>query len=185
MVEASREEPYAGGVDEEPRWLDEDERRAWVNLVGVLVRLPALLDADLQRGAGLSHFEYGVLAGLSESPDRTLRMSQLARLANGSLSRLSHGVRRLEQRGWVQRRACPGDGRATIATLTDAGMAKVVEAAPGHVATVRALVLDALEPEEVARLEVIAGRLLARLDEGLPCGDDASGPDGPGVARDR
>ena len=129
----------------------------------VLVRLPQELAAQLQSDQGLSWFEYLVMARLSEAPDRTLRMSQLATLANGSLSRLSHVARRLERPGWVVRRPCPADGRYTNATLTDEGMAKVVAAAPGHVETVRRLVTDVLEPGQLADLEAIVDRLLVRL----------------------
>jgi hypothetical protein len=94
----------AGG-EHGPRWLTDDERDAWMPLIGVLIKLPAALDAQLQRDSGLSHFEYMVLSRLSEAPERTLRMSDLAVLANGSLSRLSHVVTRLERRGWVRREA--------------------------------------------------------------------------------
>ena len=83
---------------QEPRWLNAEERQAWLALVGVVIRLPAALDAELQRDAGISHFEYAVMAGLSEAPDRTLRMSDLAVLSEGSLSRLSQVVSRLEQK---------------------------------------------------------------------------------------
>ena len=89
----------AAGPTAEPQWLTGEERDAWIPLVGMLIKLPAALDAQLQRDAGLSHFEYMVLSRLSEAPDRTLRMSDLAILANGSLSRLSHVVTRLERRG--------------------------------------------------------------------------------------
>src|SRR5215831_7313685 len=128
----------------EPRWLTSEQMRAWISLVSVLIRLPSALDAQLRRDAGISHFEYQVLAGLSEAPDRTLRMSTLARLAEGSLPRLSQVVGRLEANGWVGRAADPSDGRYTLATLTEAGWAKVVATAPGHVDAVRRLVFDPL-----------------------------------------
>src|SRR5215472_5774685 len=136
----------AGAMDTppEPRWLDPDERLIWLALGSVLIRLPGALDSQLQRDAGISHFEYQVLAGLSEAPDRTLRMSVLALLAEGSLSRLSQVVSRLEQRGWVRRAPDPTDGRYTLATLTDAGWEKVVATAPAHVEEVRRLVFDRL-----------------------------------------
>src|SRR5215831_383363 len=118
----------------EPRWLTSEQMRAWISLVSVLIRLPSVLDAQLRRDAGVSHFEYQVMAGLSESPDRTLRMSVLAILAEGSLSRLSQVVSRLEKRGWVRRTPDPADGRYTLAILTDTGWDTVVAAAPGHVA---------------------------------------------------
>ncbi|TFV83266.1 MarR family transcriptional regulator [Blastococcus sp. CT_GayMR20] len=155
---------------DEPRWLDADERAAWLALAGVITVLPAALDAQLQRDVGLSHFEYMVLAMLSERPTRTARMSELAALANGSLSRLSHVARRLENQGFLAREACAEDRRATNAVLTDAGYAKVVATAPGHVATVRQLVFDALSPAERDHLRTIGDRVLGRVLPGGACG---------------
>src|ERR1700733_8678508 len=123
-------------------WLSDDEQAAWRPFVALLFRFPALLDAQLQKDAGISHFEYMVLSSLSEAPGRTLRMSQLAAMASGSMSRLSHVVSRLEAKGWVRREACPGDGRFINAGLTDDGWAKVLATAPGHVAAVRRLLID-------------------------------------------
>jgi DNA-binding MarR family transcriptional regulator len=153
-------------VTESPRWLSPDELRAWLPVGGLLLKLPAALDAQMQRDSGLSHFEYLVLANLSEAPDRTRRMSELAALANGSLSRLSHVVKRLEARGWVERKACPTDGRYTNAVLTAAGWEKVLASAPGHVEAVRTLVLDALSTAELDQLGAVARRILQRLEPG-------------------
>src|SRR4051794_31381547 len=119
------------------RWLDDEQQAAWVRLIAVVELLPGVLDSQLRRDAGLSHFEYFLLAMLSEAPERTLRMTALAVRTNATLPRLSHVVRRLEERGLVERFPCPEDGRATNARLTKDGWAKVVETAPGHVATVR------------------------------------------------
>jgi DNA-binding MarR family transcriptional regulator len=149
---------------EAPRWLNAGELESWLPVGGLLLKLPAALDAQMQRDSGLSHFEYLVLANLSEAPERTRRMSALAALANGSLSRLSHVVKRLEARGWVERKACPSDGRYTNARLTDAGWEKVLDSAPGHVEAVRRLVLDALTPAELAQLGEMAKRILTRLE---------------------
>jgi DNA-binding MarR family transcriptional regulator len=145
-------------------WLSDTELAAWLALAELMIKLPAALDTQLQREAGVSHFEYMVLAGLSEAPGRSLRMSDLAGFANGSLSRLSHVVKRLEQRGWVRREACSVDGRYTNALLTDEGYAKVVATAPGHVAQVRALVIDALSSAELEQLRTIGERVLRRAD---------------------
>jgi DNA-binding MarR family transcriptional regulator len=153
---------YSGAV--EPRWLDDDERAAWLRLVAVAELLPAALDAQLRRDAGLTHFEYFVLAMLSEAPERTLRMTSLAQRTNATLPRLSHVVRRLEERGLVERFPCPEDGRATNARLTDQGWATVVGAAPGHVEAVRRLVLDPLSPTQVAQLRGIGDAMLSVLD---------------------
>jgi DNA-binding MarR family transcriptional regulator len=138
------------------RWLSHDEQRVWRLLVPVLHDLPAALDRQLQVEAGIPHAYYMILAMLSEAPGRELRMSELSQRTSTSLSRLSHAVARLEEQGWVQRRRCPTDRRGQIAGLTEAGVAKVVETAPGHVAQVRRVLFDALTPEQVHRLEEIA-----------------------------
>jgi DNA-binding MarR family transcriptional regulator len=143
--------------------LDEVETAAWRQVAALMTRLPAALDTELQRDAGISHFEYAVLSALSEAPDRTLRMSGLADLAHGSLSRLSHVVGRLEERGWVERVACPSDRRATNAVLTDAGFAAVVAAAPGHVDEVRRLVIDPLTRSQLQALAAIGERITASI----------------------
>jgi DNA-binding MarR family transcriptional regulator len=157
----------AAGSDE-PGWLDQEEAHAWVALAGMLVELPAALGAQLQRDAGISHFEYRVLAMLSMEPGRTLRMSRLAALASGSLTRLSRVVDRLDARGWVCRQPDPTDGRSTLAVLTDAGWEKVVETAPGHVAEVRRLVFDQLTRGQVRQLHDIGSRVLRAIGtEGL------------------
>jgi DNA-binding MarR family transcriptional regulator len=155
----------------EPRWLDAEERAAWLSLVSLLIKLPAVLDAQLQRDAGLSHFEYNVLAGLSEAPDGSLRMSVLAALADGSLPRLSQVVARLERRDLVHRCPDPDDGRYTLATLTDAGRALVTAAAPGHVETVRSLVFDPLTKGKARQLRDICLRILSAIDPGDRCFD--------------
>ncbi len=145
-------------------WLDDEQLDAWIRLIAVVELLPGVLDAQLRRDSGLSHFEYLVLAMLSEAPDRTLRMTALAARTNATLARLSHVVSRLEDRGLVARSACDADRRATNATLTDAGWDVVVDAAPGHVATVRANVVDALTREQVGQLREIADAILERVD---------------------
>ncbi len=151
-------------VGVEPRWLSDEEMAAWVRLVAVVELLPGVLDGQLRRDAGLTHFDYLVLAMLSEAPRHTLRMTELSTRTNATLPRLSHVVRRLEERGLVERAPCPHDGRATNARLTDAGWATVRRTAPGHVATVREHVIDALTPEQVRSLSAIAEALLTRLD---------------------
>jgi len=155
-------ESEAGG--EPPRWLDADERAAWLGLVRLMTKLPSALDAQLQRDAGLSFFAYSVLAMLSEQPDRTLRMSHLATLTTASLSRLSHVAKRLEARGLMRRALDPEDGRCTNAILTEAGMDLVTRTAPAHVAEVRALVIDAVTPALLRQLRLADESILAQLD---------------------
>ena len=142
-------------------WLSDEQQAAWRPFVALMLRLPAALDAQLQRDAGINHFDYLVLSGLSEAPGHTLRMSELAAMASGSLSRLSHVVSRLEARGWVRRESCPGDGRFINAVLTEAGWQKVLATAPGHVAAVRELLIGPLSGEEFRQLGVISAEVLA------------------------
>ena len=145
-------------------WLDRRQLRAWIRLRGVLELLPGVLDAQLRRDADVTEFEYYVLAMLSEAPAWTLRMTELARQTNATLPRLSHVVSRLEARGLVERFPCPEDRRATNARLTEKGWAAVQQAAPGHVATVRHHIIDALTDEQIDQLAAIGDALLARLD---------------------
>lgn len=145
---------------DEPRWLSPDEHDAWVSLSWLMIKLPGEIDAQLQRDSGISFFEYLVLAALSMSPDRSLRMSDLAQHVNGSVTRLSNVAKRLEQRGWMTRAPSAENGRYIEATLTEAGMTVVEKAAPGHVAAVRRYVFDALRPDQVTELRDI-GRQIA------------------------
>lgn len=146
------------------RWLDDQERAAWVRLAAVMELLPGVLDSQLRRDSGLTHFEYWVLAMLSEAPERTLRMSSLAGRTSATLPRLSHVVSRLEDRGLVERFPCPEDRRAVNARLTDEGWTAIVGAAPGHVEQVRASVVDALSPAQLDALSDVADAILERID---------------------
>ena len=148
----------------ETRWLDPQERAAWLRLVAVVELLPGALDTQLRRDSGLSHFDYFTLAMLSEAPERTLRMSALAQRTNATLPRLSHVISRLEGRGLVERFPCPQDRRATNARLTATGWDAVVAAAPGHVGAVREFVLDPLTRSQLGQLTEIGDALLATLD---------------------
>ena len=145
-------------------WLTVEEMKCWVGLNGVLIKLPGLLDGQLQRDADLTYFEYMVLAMLSEQPSTRLRMSRLAVLTNGSLSRLSHVAKRLERAGLITRETDTVDRRSTNAILTAAGLSRVRDAAPGHVANVRDLVIDRLTPEQLHQLTAIGDAILQRID---------------------
>jgi DNA-binding MarR family transcriptional regulator len=151
------------------RWLTRSELDAWLALVPVMLRLSPALDSQLQRDSDLTHFDYQCLAMLSEAPERTLRMSQLAGTVNASLSRLSHVVKKLEDRGWVRRTPCPDSRRVTLVTLTDLGWAVLERAAPGHVEAVRSLVFAGLSAEQVTALREIMDTIGANIDRsGLP-----------------
>jgi DNA-binding MarR family transcriptional regulator len=145
-------------------WLSETELTAWLRFAAVLELVPSALDAQLARDSQLTHYDYFTMAMLSEAKDRTLRMTALALRTNATLPRLSRVISRLEQQGFVLRAPCEQDRRATNVTLTSAGWEKVQHAAPGHVQTVRELVIDALSPEQVDQLSTISALLLQRLD---------------------
>lgn len=146
------------------RWLDDDEQRTWRAYLHATASLHAQLDRELQRDAGLPHGYYEVLVHLSESPGRTVRMSELAERTRSSRSRLSHAVARLEEQGWVRREACEGDKRGQMCVLTDEGFAVLERAAPGHVEGVRTHLFDQLTREQVTSLRTISEALVAHLD---------------------
>jgi DNA-binding MarR family transcriptional regulator len=125
-----------------------DELETWSSVATLLEWLPAALDAQMQRDSQISHFEYGILFALSQAAEETLTMKELAGFANSTLSRLSRAVARLERQGWVTRRPNPGDGRTTIASLSDSGLAALRAATPGHVAFVRRIVFESLTPAQ-------------------------------------
>ena len=155
----------ARAAEEQPvRWLTADQLSSWLSFVRVLTWLPWSIDQQLQRDSDLRMVEYQVLAMLSESPARTMRMSSLAEVTNASLSRLSHLVDRLEKRGLVRREADPTDGRFTNAILTESGLSTLAAAAPAHLEHVRSLVIDVLTPEQLRRLGRDAARIMARID---------------------
>ena len=153
------------GADDAPvEWLTEAEVSSWLSVVRMMTWLPWSIDHQLRRDSGLSMVEYQVMARLSQQPERTLRMGMLADLVNSSLSRLSHLVKRMEDRGLVRREPDPGDGRFINAILTDEGFEALAKAAPGHVAHVRSLVIDVLSPEQLRRLGLSADRIMSRID---------------------
>jgi DNA-binding MarR family transcriptional regulator len=134
------------------RWLDQDERAVWMRLQVISEWLPNAVEAQLRRDAGLTRYEYYVLVILSESPDRSRLMSDLAAATNGSLSRLSHAAAKLEANGFITRDFAPGQRRSTVATLTEEGWRKLVDAAPGHVENVRQLLFERLTLEQTKTL---------------------------------
>lgn len=152
--------------------LDDEESHAWHALIATTMWLPAALDIQLQRDAGISHFEYGVMSALVHQPNQSMRMKELARITNSALSRLSRVIDRLDGYGWVERRPDPDDGRVTLAVLTREGRKKVASATPGHIAHVRELVFDQMEAGEMQQLAATASKIVA-----------AAGPDGACASR--
>ena len=147
------------------RWLDAEEQRAWRAYMYSWMLLEDRLDRELTRETGISHAYYEILVQLSESPDRQLRMSELADRSGSSRSRLSHAVSRLEERGWVRRQVCEEDGRGQLAVLTDDGFAALEAAAPIHVESVRRHLFDQLTPEQVEHVRDFGETLLRHLEQ--------------------
>ncbi|MEU2703162.1 MULTISPECIES: MarR family winged helix-turn-helix transcriptional regulator [Micromonospora] len=148
---------------DEPRWLDEQEDRAWRGYRRMRRLLDLELARDLMQDAGLSEPDYDVLSDLSETPEQRLRLSELADRMLWSRSRLSHHISRMQQRGLVTREECATDGRGSVVVLTPAGRRAVEAAAPGHVAAVRRHLIDRLTPAEVAALGTLSQRVIDHL----------------------
>ncbi|WP_432497850.1 MarR family winged helix-turn-helix transcriptional regulator [Kineococcus gypseus] len=145
------------------RWLDEDEQRTWRTFLAATQLLMDRVDRQLQHESGVVHTYYEMLVRLSEAPGRSLRMSELADSSLSSRSRVSHAVSRMEERGWIRREACATDGRGFNAVLTDAGLRALEAAAPGHVETVREVLLDRLDGAQQQQLRRISETLLEHL----------------------
>ncbi|MCX5399001.1 MarR family winged helix-turn-helix transcriptional regulator [Streptomyces sp. NBC_00102] len=145
------------------RWLTDEEQSVWRAYLHTTTLLEDHLDRQLQRDAGMPHLYYGLLVQLSQSPGGQLRMTELAKDAKITRSRLSHAIARLEKNGWVRREDCPTDKRGQNAVLTEAGREMLRRSAPGHVAAVRQAMFDRLTPEQVSRLGEIMRTLAAGL----------------------
>jgi DNA-binding MarR family transcriptional regulator len=148
-----------------PRWLNDEEQHVWRSFLTATRLFFDQVERQLQQDSGLPHAYYEILVRLSEAPDRTLRMSQLASTSLSSRSRISHAVARLEESGWVRRRPAPDDRRGALAQLTDEGLAYLAAAAPGHVDTVRCYLFDALTPQQQAALRDAADAMVAKMSD--------------------
>jgi DNA-binding MarR family transcriptional regulator len=147
----------------EPRWLDDRERAAWVAFLAASNLVTRKLEQQIKDDAGLSHTQYEVLVQLSAAPDRALRMSELADRLVTTKSGLTYQITQLERAGLVTRRSCPSDVRGVIAELTDQGMDTLRQAAPGHVAAVRDALIDVLTPEQLEHIAAGLGEVTRRL----------------------
>ena len=148
-----------------PRWLNEEEKRAWNAFRSAHALLNQRMDQQLKRDAGLSHLQYEILARLSGAPERELRMTELACAVQNSKSGLTYQIGQLERAGLVRRRNCRSDVRAVYARLTDEGMALLERTAPGHVALVRELFIDVLTPGQLRALADGLGEASRRMRE--------------------
>jgi DNA-binding MarR family transcriptional regulator len=146
----------------DPEWLSDQEQSTWRALVAMIRTVNEELERQLQRDAQITHASYQVLVVLSEHKEDAPRMSDLALSLAWSQSRLSHVMAWLEKSGWVRRIQSPTDKRSSLAQLTAKGRRKLAEAAPGHVAEVRHLVIDALTGEQQRALAQISEAITAR-----------------------
>lgn len=162
---------------EEPHWLDEDEQRAWRAYLRMQAKLSGFLERDIQANTSLSMPDFAVLVALTDTCRGGVRAFSLAETLQWEKSRLSHHLARMEKRGLIRRAGCTEDGRGQQIAVTPAGRAAIEAAAPRHVETVRRVVFDALEPKDVAALERIADRVLAKLAAERAGGQDL-GPGG-------
>lgn len=165
------------GLMTNTRWLTDAEQRVWRDFIGAVGMLNAHLDSELQRTSGMPATYYEVLVRLSEAPERTMRMSELAEASNSSRSRLSHAVARLESAGWVHRKSCPTDKRGSFASLTPDGFSALEQAAPGHVQNVRSYLFDLLTLDQVNAL----GEISAAIKDGLAARCAQAAQDGDGA----
>lgn len=149
------------------QWLDDEQQKLWHDLRTVVIALPTLLDRQLQRDEGISNFEYSVLARLSMTETHTMRLSDLAAQCDSTQPRLSKLMVRFEQQGWVTRTPEPGNGRYTLAILTEAGLRKVEDSAPAHVDQVRQLVFEPLTAAQQRHLGTALARIAAELRQQL------------------
>ncbi|TWP34701.1 MarR family winged helix-turn-helix transcriptional regulator [Leekyejoonella antrihumi] len=148
--------------DGEIPWLTEDEQTSWRNYLRASRALEAALDNELQN-AGLSLAEYELISMLSEAPDQSMRMSELAALIVQSRSRVTHTANRLAGRGWVVREPCADDRRGIRLVLTDTGRAAIERASRVHVVGVRQHFLSQLEPGQFQAVGDAMGRVREHL----------------------
>ena len=157
---------YAGFV----KWLTDKEMRAWTGYRRMRLLLDLRLQRELMSQSGLSEPDYDVLSNLSEAEDHSMRLSELARHMRWSKSRLSHHVSRMQQRGLVERHECADDARGSMLVLTERGRQAIVDAAPGHVTSVRKHMIDVLTDDELDALAAFSHRIVERLsaDDAAP-----------------
>ncbi|MET7489999.1 MarR family transcriptional regulator [Streptomyces sp. NPDC005538] len=155
-----------------PRWLDAEERRAWLAYVEFSTLLSDHLNRQLRRDAGMTHADYILLAHLSSVPQGTLTMSELAERLKITRSRLTHAVTRLQEAGYLDRYEDPANRRSQLAELTAQGREFLEHAAPGHVEAVRRAVFDPLTPEQVRQFAEIGEAINAALHREEDAGDD-------------
>ncbi len=146
-------------------WLSDAEQRAWRSWLSVNAQLPAVLHRQLQRDSGLSLQDFEVLVHLTETTEHRSRVADLAQALQWERSRLSHHIKRMETRGLVLREECVEDGRGAYVVLTEAGLAAIEHAAPGHAQTVKEFVFDPLTKRELDGFTSAVEKVLSHLNQ--------------------
>ena len=147
------------------KWLNEQQQRHWRAWLTASTLLEDQFNRELQESQGLTMADYEILVRLSDTPERRIRMSELAAITLSSRSRLTHQINRMELAGFVTREACEGDRRGQLCVMTNAGWKALVAAAPSHVESVRKHFVDVLSNEEFAALGRAAEKVAAHLDD--------------------
>lgn len=147
----------------DPVWLDETESAAWRGFLELSARVRLAVETALKDESGMSLADYEVLVHLSEAEGRRLRMSELSDQTVHSQSRLSQRIDRLVRRGWIVREPCHDDRRGTYATLTEAGLAVIIDAAPGHLRAVRKYFVDLIPPDNIEEISSVCHKLTTAI----------------------
>ncbi|HSX66508.1 MarR family winged helix-turn-helix transcriptional regulator [Nocardioides sp.] len=145
-------------------WLTDEQQRIWRNWLRLNRELQATLAREIAATSDLSMADFGVLVQLTDVPEGRARISELADNLGWERSRVSHQLKRMQSRGLVERFECAEDGRGSFVGVTDAGRRAIADAAPGHVASVRRLVVDHLSDAEFTDFGRLVDRLLEALD---------------------
>lgn len=149
----------------EVRWLDESEERAWRALQFMHLRLDGELARQLAADSALSYADYLVLVALTDRPNGTMRVFELAETLGWEKSRVSHQVRRMTERGLVAKRKCDSDRRGAYVAVTRQGRRELQAAAPGHLKAVRGFFVDRLTPQQLAWIAEVAEEVLRGLQD--------------------
>ncbi|WP_433734213.1 MarR family winged helix-turn-helix transcriptional regulator [Nocardia sp. CA-129566] len=144
------------------KWLNEREMRTWQGFLAAGALVGRQVEQHLKQ-EGLSHTQYEVLVRLAAAPDGQLRMTELADALYTSKSGLNYQVTQLEKFGLVRREACPTDIRGVTAVLTTEGRHRLEQIAPGHVETVRRVLIDVLSPQQQEAIATGLGEVVRRL----------------------
>jgi DNA-binding MarR family transcriptional regulator len=160
-------------ADPAPKWLTPPEMRAWQKLIDVTTGVMATLDGELRAEHGLTLGDYEVLVHISDAPDHSVRMTDLAARLKLSPSGITRRIDGLVRDGYVERKQCPSDRRGSNAVLTEKGLLRLQEAAPTHVRGVRSHFVDQLSERQLANLAAALSAVVIDRDAAAGGCDEA------------